>query len=44
MNQEFLELCKKKKVDKALEVLHGLIYQKEPIQRILITSNGVEND
>ena len=27
----------KKKVDKALEVLHGLIYQKEPIQKILIT-------
>lgn len=27
----------KKKVDKALEVLHGLLYQKEPIQKILIT-------
>ena len=27
----------KKKVDKALEVLQGLIYQKEPIQKILIT-------
>ena len=27
----------KKKVDRALEVLHGLIYQKEPIQKILIT-------
>ena len=27
----------KKKVDKALEVLHGLIYQKEPIQKILVT-------
>ena len=27
----------KKNVDKALEVLHGLLYQKEPIQKILIT-------
>ena len=27
----------KKQVNKALEVLHGLIYQKEPIQKILIT-------
>lgn len=27
----------KKQVDKALEVLHSLIYQKEPIQKILIT-------
>ena len=27
----------KKKVDKALEVLYGLLYQKEPIQKILIT-------
>ncbi len=27
----------KKQVDKALEVLHGLLYQKEPIQKILIT-------
>lgn len=26
-----------KRVDKALQVLHGLIYQKEPIQKILIT-------
>lgn len=27
----------KKNTNKALEVLHGLLYQKEPIQRILIT-------
>lgn len=27
----------KKKIDKALEVLHGLVYQKEPIQKIFIT-------
>lgn len=27
----------KKKIEKALEVLHGLLYQKEPIQKILIT-------
>ena len=27
----------KKKVGSALDVLHGLIYQKEPIQKILIT-------
>ena len=27
----------KKKVDKALEVLYGLLYQKEPIQKILVT-------
>ena len=27
----------KKQVNKALEVLHNLIYQKEPIQKILIT-------
>ena len=27
----------KKKVRSALDVLHGLIYQKEPIQKILIT-------
>lgn len=27
----------KKKIDKALEVLNGLIYQKEPIQKIFIT-------
>lgn len=27
----------KKKIDKALEVLHGLLYQKEPIQKIFIT-------
>ena len=27
----------KRKVDKALEVLNGLLYQKEPIQKILIT-------
>lgn len=27
----------KKKIENALEVLHGLLYQKEPIQKILIT-------
>ena len=27
----------KRQVNKALEVLHGLIYQKEPLQKILIT-------
>lgn len=27
----------KKKIEKALEVLHSLLYQKEPIQKILIT-------